>query len=78
MSNNMKARALINARQRHIHVSARSLEDVVGPVGVIRDTGNLEIQPPSGKVILTKALQVRPRLKPNALRPTCFVHALRI
>jgi len=30
----------LNARQRHIHVSARSLEHAVGPVGIIRDSKN--------------------------------------
>ena len=70
-----------NVRQRHIHVSARShccLVHAVGPVGVIRDPRNLEIPPPSGKAIAAEALQVRPWLKPNAVRPIRVVHALRI
>jgi hypothetical protein len=62
-------------------VSARGhccLVHAVGPVGVIRDPRNLEIPPPSGKAITTEALKVRSWLKPNAVRPTRFVHALKI
>jgi hypothetical protein len=65
-------------RQRHIYVSARSLEHAVGPVAVIRDPRNLEIPSLSGKAITTEALQVRSWLKPNDVRPTRFVHALKI
>jgi hypothetical protein len=54
------------------------LVHAVGPVGVVRDPRNLEIPPPSGKAIAAEALQVRPWLKPNAVRPIRAVHALRI
>jgi hypothetical protein len=54
------------------------LAHAVGPVGVIRDLRNPEIPPLSGKAITTEALQVRSWLKPNAVRPTRFVHALKI
>jgi hypothetical protein len=49
----------LNARQHHIHVSARSFEHAVGPVGIIGDPRNLEIPLLSGKAITTEALQVR-------------------
>jgi len=57
------------------------LEQAVGPIGVIRDPRDLEIQPPSGKAITTEASQSRSWLKPTAVRMgRCIsvVHALRI